>query len=102
MKKRHIILSASMNDDLFAIYRYISRQTSPALARRYDHRIRAYCRKFDLAAERGTRRDDIRQDLRVISFEGRVTLLFLVTDEAVIFLRAFYGGQDWEEDLSGS
>ncbi|MGN6423742.1 MAG: type II toxin-antitoxin system RelE/ParE family toxin [Asticcacaulis sp.] len=100
MKRRKVILSPTLRRDFVNIYRWIKLKTSPSLALRYVQRIEAYCRKFDLAAERGTRRDDIRQDLRVISFEGRVTLLFLVTDEAVIFLRAFYGGQDWEEELS--
>ena len=102
MRSRRVIYQNTFLDDLETIADWIAEVAGYYIADNYVDRIEAYCRKFDLAAERGTRRDDIRQDLRVISFEGRVTLLFLVTGEAVIFLRAFYGGQDWEGELSES
>jgi toxin ParE1/3/4 len=44
--------------------------------------------------ERGTRRDDLRPDLRVTGVERRVTIAFHVTAEAVIIDRILYGGRD--------
>jgi len=64
-----------------------------------SERIEAYLQKFDLAAERGARRDDIRPGLLTIGFERRVTIAFSATDDRVTILRVFYGGQDWEEIL---
>ena len=45
---------------------------------------------------RGTLRDDIRPDLRIVGFERRLTLAFMVEEERVVFLRVFSGGQNWE------
>ena len=52
------------------------------------------------AAERGHRRDDIRPGLRIIGFERRVTIAFMVQDQRATFLRIFYGGRNWEEVMS--
>ncbi len=51
--------------------------------------------------ERGRRRDDIRQGLRVIGFERRVTIAFHVTDDFVIIDLILYGGRDVERNLRG-
>jgi toxin ParE1/3/4 len=39
---------------------------------------------------------DIRQGLRVVGFERRVKIAFLVDDDRVTILRMFPGGKDWE------
>ena len=59
-------------------------------------RIEAYCLGFELASERGHRRDDISLGLRIVGFERRVTIAFAVDDDRVTVLRLFYGGQNWE------
>ncbi len=48
---------------------------------------------------RGTSHDDVLPGLRVVGFERRVTIAFIVTDEAVLIEGVFYGGQDWESAL---
>jgi toxin ParE1/3/4 len=47
-----------------------------------------------LAAERGTRRDDIRVGLRVVGFERRVTIAFHVDPKRVTIDRILYGGRE--------
>lgn len=70
----------------------------------YVARIIAFC--FDLVPfpERGTRRDDILQGLRLINFERRVTIAFKILEDRVLIEGIFYGGQDVEtfysDDLS--
>ncbi len=49
------------------------------------------------ASERGMRRDDIRQGLRITGFERRLTVAFTVDDDRVTILRLCHGGQDWEK-----
>jgi len=68
----------------------------------YLKRLEAYCLDFSHASERGHRRDDIRLGLRIVGFERRMTIAFSVGERAVIILRIFYGGQNWEEMLPHS
>ena len=83
-------------DDL---HRYISENSGDAIADGYIGRIVAHCTRFDLFPERGTRRDDILPGLRIIGFERRLTIAFVVTPETVLIEGLFYGGQDIETKL---
>jgi toxin ParE1/3/4 len=99
VKQCDIIFAPEARADLLAVYEWISAKASPDVAMSYIERIEAYCNGFDLASERGHARDDIRTGLRVIGFEGRVTIAFMVSDLTVTILRLFYGGQNWEDDV---
>lgn len=99
MKQRQIVFAPEARDDLLALYNWISDKASPDVAINYIGRIEKFCTQFDLASERGHAREDIRQGLRIIGFEKRLTIAFIVSDQAVTFLRIFYGGQNWEDDF---
>jgi len=99
VKRRDVIYSAEAGDDLDWIYDAIAGAGSPLTASKYEQRIRAFCEGLDYASERGRRRDDIRPGLRVVGFERRVTIAFIVEPKRVVILRIFYGGRDWEGDL---
>lgn len=92
--KRSVIFGPRAANDLIELYDYISAQGAPLTAIRYIDRLEQYCRNFDLFAERGARRDDIRPGLRIIGFERRVLIAFTVEDERVVILRLLYGGRD--------
>jgi toxin ParE1/3/4 len=47
-----------------------------------------------LAAERGTRRDDIRPGLRIVGFERRMVIAFHVDERTATIDRILYGGRD--------
>ncbi len=66
---------------------------------RYVERIEVYCLGFDLIAERGRRRDDIRPGLRIVGFERSATIAFHVEVETVTIDRVLYGGRDIERAL---
>jgi toxin ParE1/3/4 len=68
--------------------------SGPARAIGYIARIEAFCRRFDLAGQRGHSRDDIRAGLRIVGFERRVTIAFHVDAKAVVIDRIFYGGRN--------
>ena len=72
---------------------------SEEVALRYVERLESWCLGFELAAERGHARDDIRPGLRIAGFERRVTLAFTVSDERVTIVRLFWGGRDWQREL---
>ena len=97
--RRRVVFSREAAQDLIELYSYIAEQSGPHRADAYTERIRAYCRDFADFPERGTRRDDIRPDLRLIGFERRVTIAFDVTPDTVTIDRILYGGRDRESIL---
>ena len=50
---------------------------------------------------RGSRRDDLRQGLRIVPFKKRTAIAFALDEDrrVVTVLRVFYGGQDYEAVL---
>ena len=100
MKSRLVEISEEARRDLFALYDWISDAGSPDTALGYVERIEAFCKKLDIASERGSLRDDIRSDLRVIGFERSASIAFMVEEDRVVILRIFYGGRNWTEILS--
>ena len=100
MRRRRVIFSEPTYDDFINIYLRIEAVAGSGIAEGYVKRLQTHCLKFDLASERGHRRDDLAPGLRVTGFERRVTIPFTVTAEEVVILRAFYGGVDWEPLLA--
>lgn len=100
MKERSVIFSPEASDDLLALYDWIAEAAGPETAISYIDRLEAYCRAFGTASERGHRRDDIREGMRVVGFERRITVAFTVDADRVIILRLFYAGRNWEGELS--
>lgn len=92
--KRDVLFSPEAQADLLALYDYITEQSSSAVALGYIDRIESYCLGFDISAERGTMRDDLRPGLRIVGFERRVTIAFHVETTSVTIDRILYGGRD--------
>jgi plasmid stabilization system protein ParE len=68
MKSRTVIVTGTARADLLDIYEWLSETAGWETAARYIARIERFCMSFDLAGERGFRRDDVRQRLRVVGF----------------------------------
>jgi toxin ParE1/3/4 len=88
-----IRFTASAQRDLLRLYDYIADRSGPAIARGYVDRIHAYCYGFADMPKRGTLRDDLRPDLRVVGFERRVMIAFHTDGDLVVFDRILYGGR---------
>jgi toxin ParE1/3/4 len=99
MKQRRVILTPEALDDLVGIHDQISMHGGTAVANGYIHRLRDFVKGFDIASERGTLRPDLREGLRVIGFERRITTTFAVFEEHVEILRFFRGGQNWDDKI---
>jgi toxin ParE1/3/4 len=100
MRSRLVILAPEAQDDLVSIYNHIAKLGGRAVADGYLDRLEQFLAGFDLAAERGTLRNDVRPGLRVVGFERRIAIAFVVFDETVEILRVFSGGQNWERSFS--
>jgi toxin ParE1/3/4 len=96
VESRKVILTPEDVSDLESLYEYIAAGSGSARAISYIERIGDYCARFDLVAERGTRRDDIRPGLRIVGFERRVTIAFHVDPTTVTIDRILYGGREVE------
>ncbi len=97
MRQWRVVFSPDAQADLQWLYDAIATAANRVTAMRYLDRIEARCRGLEYASERGNRRDDIRPGLRVVGFERRVTVAFVVETDHVVILRLFYGGANWEE-----
>ncbi len=95
MNQRKVEFSEDARTDLVALYDWLSNAAEAKTALSYVERLETYCKGFDLASERGHARDDVRQGLRIVGFERRVTIAFMVEENRVVILRLFYGGQNW-------
>lgn len=100
MIQRSVVVAPAARADMLAVYDHIAADVSQAVALAYVQRLETWLAGFGAASERGTRRDDIRDGLRIIGFERRVTAAFAVSDARVTILRLFYGGQDWRASLA--
>ncbi|WP_407048186.1 type II toxin-antitoxin system RelE/ParE family toxin [Methyloraptor flagellatus] len=92
---RRVRLRREAEDDLLAIHRYIARRASPIIARRYLDRIGGFLESLGHTPERGSIRDDVRPGLRIIGFERRVNVAFVVEADEVVVLRILYGGRQF-------
>ncbi len=99
MKRRAVEISSAARGDLIALYDWIADAANPATALAYIERLETYCHGFDLASERGSLRGNIRPGLRIVEFERRVTIAFVVEETRVVVLRVLYGGQNWTDTL---
>ncbi|MBW8908233.1 type II toxin-antitoxin system RelE/ParE family toxin [Mesorhizobium sp. RCC_202] len=99
MRRRAVVYTPDAGNDLDRIYNTIAEASSAITADRYDRRIRAFCERLEYGSERGTKRDDVRPDLRIVGFERRITVAFVVEPDRVVILRVFYGGANWSDEL---
>jgi toxin ParE1/3/4 len=93
--RRKVVLSPDAQADLAGLYDWIADQASPEVALVYIERLETYVMGFEVASERGTCHDHIRQGLRTTGFERRLTVAFEVTADQVTILGFFSGGRDW-------
>lgn len=97
---RRLVLTARARRDLRSIARAIEERAGHAIAIGYLSRLERYLLDLVDMPERGTRRSKKRPDVRLIGFERRVAILFVVTPTTVDILRVLYGGRQLPPDLS--
>ena len=96
MKTRRVEIAPEAEADMDAIYDWVAEQAGHSVAINYLDALERFCQSLEVASERGSRRDDVRENLRILGFRRRVTIAFVVEDTRVVILRSFYGGQNWE------
>ena len=79
-----VVFTPAAERQIDKLHAYIVEQSSAERADSYIARIIEYCNGLAMFPERGARRDDLLAGLRVVGFERRVTVAFVVTAAAVL------------------
>jgi toxin ParE1/3/4 len=94
-----VVFTPEADDQLAALYRYISEKASPEVALRYTSAIIDHCENLKELPRRAVRRDDIRPGLHITHYKGRTVIAFTVDTERVYIIGIYYGGRDYETRL---
>ena len=101
MKRYSIRLTDEAELDLASIYSFVRKTSaSSTVARDYVARIKTFVSGFETHPERGSVRDHVRPGSRIVGFERRVSVAFVVEPTEVVVLRILYAGQRFESDES--
>ena len=98
MKAATVSFRESAIEDLQSIYDHIAEDNGPVRADRYIEKITAHCMKLSLFPNRGRASDDISPGLRILPFEGRVTIVYRIDDAGVRIVRVLYAGRDYADE----
>ena len=87
--------------DLTELYDYIASRGGLAVAGAFIDRIEKSCMALTHFPNRGRRRDDLRPGLRLLGFERRAVIAYVVAGGEVTIARIFYGGRDIDRHILG-
>lgn len=99
MKSYRVLFTPDAERDLEAIYDYIALEKEmPDVAWTYIQKLYKACEKLENAPLRGRNRNDLRENLRVMSVAKNAVAAFEVDEasQTVTLLNIFYGGQDYD------
>lgn len=82
-----------------ALYSRLS-ATNPGSARQILASVEDRCESLRDFPLRGRARDDLLPGIRILPFEGKVTIAYRANAVEVEIVRIFFGGQDYERALS--
>jgi toxin ParE1/3/4 len=96
---RELALSGRAQRQLLELWDFIANESYPDRADGYVTRILRQCEVLTAAPSLGEARDDVLPGLRIMGFERRAIIAFESTDDVLLILGVYYGGQDWERQL---
>lgn len=96
-----VVFTPRAERQLQDLYSYITDHGSEGAAQRFVGGIVESCTSLSTFPKRGTKRDDIRPNLRTFGHGRRVTIAFSIDSERTIVAihGVYYGGQDFESLL---
>ena len=101
MKQYAVVFTPRAKRQLDDLYAYIADASGEARTETFVGGIVDHCLSLSAFPERGTKRDDIRPNLRITSHARRVAIALSVDipNSIVAIHGVFYGGQDYERLL---
>jgi toxin ParE1/3/4 len=95
MQRYRVRLMPAAIADIQDLYIYIRDQSSAEVARGYTDRILAFIDGFEAFPECGIQHHEIRPGLRMVGFERRVTVAFVIEGDEVVVLNVLYAGRQF-------
>ena len=81
-------------DDIF--FRVLKASQNVDVAEGYVQRIKACCDRIGDVPHGGRPRNDLQPGLRIVPFEKRAVIAYLIEADCVRIANIFYGGRDYE------
>jgi toxin ParE1/3/4 len=94
-----VVFGRRAQADLARLFDYLEPRAGEKTARAFVDKIYVYCLGFEVFPERGMRRDDIRNGMRLVGFRRNASIAFTVDDTRVIIVRIFIRGEEINGDL---
>jgi plasmid stabilization system protein ParE len=95
MKRYKVDYSDGALGDIEELAEYIAAESSKSISIRYIRTLTSACDSLATAPHRGTKRDELRPNMRIIGHKRAVTILFRIEEEKrlVVILGTAYGGR---------
>lgn len=102
MRRHEVVYSDNARRDLDVIFAIVFELSgSPNTAERHLRRIIERCDRIGDVPSGGAPRDAIVEDLRIVPFEKRAVIAYVVERGSVLITNIFYAGEDYEAILRG-
>jgi toxin ParE1/3/4 len=95
MKRYSVIFALGMSEDVMELEDFIALKSNQEIAAQYIDGLIEECESLGLAPFRGTKRPELRPNMRIIGFKHAVSILFRVEgeQELVVILGLSYRGR---------
>lgn len=91
--------SARAEDDLLALFLWLTDEAGADFALAYAESIRAHMESFRTFPERGTPRDDLSRGLRTTVYRRRTVIAYRLVDGELEVVALHHAGRDWTGEV---
>lgn len=97
--KLPVVFTPEAQTQLIDLFNYVQAQSSATTALRFTSEIIDFCLNLGAFPNRGVKRSDIRENLRITHYKKRTIVAFYPDADRVTILGIFYGGQNYSGHL---
>ncbi|MGH6978950.1 MAG: type II toxin-antitoxin system RelE/ParE family toxin [Brevundimonas sp.] len=91
-----VVFSPAAERDLDELFYWIAEHAGARIAVGYTDRLRAYCESLSLFPERARLRPEIDPEVRILGFEGRTNIGYVLTASQVVIVSFDHGGRSFK------
>jgi plasmid stabilization system protein ParE len=102
MNTYSVIFSSGAREDIAELAEYLASKSSPEISGRYIEGLILECESLSLTPHRGTKRSDLRPNMRVIGHQRSAAIVFRIEEDmrAVVILAVMYRGLKYQDVLA--
>lgn len=88
-----VVFSLGAERDFDDLFYWIAERAGPAVALGYTDRLRSYCQDLGLFPERARIRTELDEAVRIVCFERRTNVAYVVAEARVVIVAIHHGGR---------